>query len=77
MLLYQVPIILPLFGDHEVKQGSIKDKDVHDSLHTYYPIGKLWADKVHYSATLGTAFQLIATAIAASMLNLAPEELFY
>ena len=38
MFLYQVPIILPLFSDHKVKQGSIEDKDVHNSLCSYYPI---------------------------------------
>ena len=37
---------------------------------------KLWADTVYYSTTIGTAFQLTAIDIAASLLNLAPEELF-
>ena len=26
MFLYQVPIILPLFSDHKIKQSSIEDK---------------------------------------------------
>ena len=41
MFPYQVPIILPLFGDYEVKQVSIEEKEVCESLCTYYPIGKL------------------------------------
>ena len=50
---------------------------MHDSLCTYYLIEKLWADTFCYSATLGIAFQLTATDIAKSLVNLASEGLFH
>ena len=73
----QVPIILPLFGDHEITQGSISDDKVHESISAYHPIGKLWADTVRHSATTDETFQLIADDVTPSLVNLSPKGTFH
>ena len=72
----QVTVILPLFGDCEIEQGTIEDEKVHESLCAYHPIGKLWADSVRYTAIAEEAFQLVATDLTSSLVNLAPEGIF-
>ena len=76
MYPYQVLIILPLFGDCEIEQGSIEDDKVYKSLCAYHPIGKLWADAVRYTAKADSPFQLVASDLTPSLANLAPEGTF-
>ena len=63
-------------GDYEIEQGSIEDEKVYESLCAYDPIGRLWADTVHYTAIADTLFQLVATDLTPSLANLAPEGTF-
>ena len=70
---YQVPIILLLFSDYKIEQGSIEVKKVHESLYAYYLMGKLWADSVYYAATAAQPFQLVATSITLLLANLVIE----
>ena len=73
---HQVQVILALFGDYEIEQGSIEDEKLHESLHAHHPIGKLWDNSVRHTATAEEAFQLVATDLTSSLANLAPEGIF-
>ena len=74
---FQVPVILPLFGDHEIVQGSISDETVYESICTYHPVGKLWADSVRFASTTDDNYQLLADDITPSLANLHPKGSFH
>lgn len=67
----QVPVILPLFGDHDIVQGHISDDEVLQSIKNYHPVVKIWAESVHYQSNCTDNFQLTFKSIASKMINLA------
>ena len=46
--MFQVPIVLPLFGEIDIVQGHITNNDVLQSTTDYHPVAKTWAEAVHY-----------------------------
>ena len=71
MGMFQVPIVLPLFGDIDIIQGHIANKDVRQSISDYHPVAKIWAEAVHYqSKDTDSNFQQTFQSIASKLSNL-------
>ena len=66
----QVPVILPLFGDHDIVQGHISDEKVLQSIKDYHPVAQIWAEAVIYQSNCRDNFQLTFKSIASKMINL-------
>ena len=75
-MVAQLPMILPIYGDVEIYQGSIDYPDVYESIKNYHPVAESWAFAVKNSAYRTTPCQLAADDVVPIHPNLNKSGLF-